>query len=114
MSVDVLKNARSHVCSSVDSHSIDVCCPHCRSDFNSLLQYTYGDPRNQAIIIHEDVWSPHSTSARHSIATITITHACMTKADRCDANNARVYSFIPVNQLPNDYPHKYDAFFEKR
>ena len=36
----------------------------------------------------------------------------MTKADRCDANNAQVYSFIPVNQLPNNAPHKYDAFFE--
>ena len=36
----------------------------------------------------------------------------MIKADRCDANNAQVYPFIPVNHLPNDAPHKYDAFFE--
>lgn len=50
-------------------------------------------------------------SARHSIAAITVTHACMTKADRCDASNARVFSFIPVSQLPKDAPHKYDAFF---
>ena len=78
----------------------------------SPLQYTYCDPCNQAIIIHEDGWSPHSSSARHSIAAITITHACMTKADRCDANNVQIFSFIPVNQLPNDAPHKYDAFFE--
>ena len=36
----------------------------------------------------------------------------MTKADCCAANNARVYSFIPVNQLPNNALHKYHAFFE--
>ena len=112
VSIDVLKNARSHACSSVDSRNIDVSSPHCSSDFNSPLQYTYGDPCNQAIIIHEDGWSPHSTFARHSIAAITITHACTTKADRCDANNARINSFTPVNQLPNDAPHKYNAFFE--
>ena len=34
------------------------------------------------------------------------------KADRCDANNARVFSFILVCQLPKDAPHKYDAFLE--
>ena len=108
MSADVLASVRT----SVDSHNIDVSCPHCSFPFNSLLQYSRSDPRNQAIIIHEDGWSPHSTSARHSIAAITITHACMTKADCCDANNAQVHSFIPVNQLPNNAPHKYDAFFE--
>lgn len=36
----------------------------------------------------------------------------MTKGARSDANNARVYSFVPVSQLPHDSPHKYDAFFE--
>ena len=96
----------------VDCESVSVSCPHCPCRFVSSLQYTHGDPRNQAIIVHEDGWSPHSTSARHSIAAITVTHACMTKADRCDANNARVFSFIPVSQLPKDAPHKYDAFFE--
>lgn len=36
----------------------------------------------------------------------------MTKANRSCGSNARVYSFIPVNQLPHDAPHKYDTFFE--
>ena len=68
-----------------------------------------GDLRNQAIIIHEDGWNPNSTSAQHSIS---ITHACMKKANHSSGSNARVYSFIPVNQLPCEAPHKYDAFFE--
>ena len=102
VSAYVLASART----SVDSHNVDVSCPHCSFPFNSPLQYSRGDPRNQAIISHEDGWSPHSTSARHSIAAITITHACMTKADCCDANNAQVHSFIPTNQLPNNAPHK--------
>ena len=108
VSVDELQNERV----SFDHRDVEVSCPHCHSTFDCTLQYTFGDPRNQAIIIHEDGWSPHSTSARHSIAAITISHACMSKADRCDANNSRVYSFIPVSQLPKDAPHKYDAFFE--
>ena len=105
VSADVLASART----SVNSHNVDVSCPHCIFPFNSPLKYSRGDSRIQALIIHEDRWSPHSTLARHSIAAVTITHACMTKADRCDANNAWVYS---VNQLPNNAPHKYDAFFE--
>ena len=68
-----------------------------------------GDPRNQAIIIHEDGWNPNSTSAHHSIAVITIAHACMKKANHSSGSNANVYRFIPVNQLPRDAAHKYDA-----
>lgn len=74
-------------------------CPHCSREFYYTPQMACGDPRNQAIIIHEDGWNPNSTSARHSIAAITITHACMTKADRSSGSNARVYSFIPVSQF---------------
>ena len=46
------------------------------------------------------------------IAAITITHACMSKTDRSDAHHARLYSFVPVSQLPRDAPHKFDAFLE--
>ena len=106
VSVEELEKARV----TVDCNRVNVSCPHCPCTFVSSLQYTHGDPRNQVILVHEDGWSPHSTSARHSIAAITVTHACMTKADRCDANYARVFSFIPVSQLPKDAPHKYDAF----
>ena len=88
-------------------------CPHCSSEFYYTPQMARGDPHNQPIIIHEDGWDPNSTSsARHSIAAITIMHACMKKANRSSGSNARVYSFIPVNQLPREAPHKYDAFFE--
>ena len=54
-----------------------------------------GDPRNQAIIIHKDGWNPHSTSSAHSIAAITGSFGCMTKANRSNASNATcmVYSF---------------------
>ena len=85
-------------------------CPHCSSEFYYTPQVARGDPCNQAIIIHEDGWNPNSTSARHSIAAITITHACMKKANRSSGSSAKVYSFIPVNQLPCEAPHKYDAF----
>ena len=71
-----------------------------------------GDPRNQAVIIHEDGWAPHNTSAQHSVAAITITHACMTKVERANSKHAKVFSFIPVSQLPRDSPHKYDAFLQ--
>ena len=78
-------------------------------------------PRRSSQSVHEDGWTPHSTSVRHSIAAITVTHACtydkrspMTKGARSVANNARVHSFVPVSQLPQCHhsPHKYDAFFE--
>ena len=71
-----------------------------------------GDLRNQALIIHYDGWCPHSTSSKSSVAAITVTHACTTKLNRSHGNNALVYSFIPVSQLPAKNPHKYDAFFE--
>ena len=71
-----------------------------------------GDPRNQAIIIREDGWNPHSTSSSYSIAAIRFTNATMSKLNRSHSSNAKVYSFIPVHQLPKDAPHKYIAFFE--
>ena len=91
---------------------LSIHCSHCFSTFANQPRKVYGDPRNQAIIIHEDGWCPFSTSSGNSIAAITITHTCMSKLDRADAQNARVYSFIPVGQLPTDAPHKLDAFFE--
>ena len=69
-----------------------------------------GDPRTQAIIIHEDGWASHSTSSAHSVAAITISNACSTKFDRSSGNSCRVYSFIPVDKLPVKAPHKFDAF----
>ena len=70
-----------------------------RTRSSSQPSYSYG-------------WNPFSTSARLSTAAITITHACMRKCDCSNLENARVYSFIPVSQLPRDAPHKYDAFYE--
>jgi len=70
------------------------------------------DPRNHPILIHKDGWAPHSTSSKHSIAAITIAKACTSKLDRSRNKNAQAYSFIPVNQLPKDSPHKLDAFFD--
>lgn len=90
---------------------ITLTCPVCKSENILVPRYMQGDPRNQAILIHEDGWAPHSTSSKHSIAAITITKACMSKLDRSQNKNAQVYSFIPVNQLPKDSPHKFDAFF---
>ena len=87
-------------------------CTKCTREIRFYQRTVRGDPRNQAIIIHEDGWCSFSTSTSNSIAAITITHACMSKADRSDANHARVYSFVPVSQLPRDAPHKFDAFFE--
>ena len=36
----------------------------------------------------------------------------MTKVERANSKHAKVYSFIPVSQLPRDSPHKYDAFLQ--
>ena len=36
----------------------------------------------------------------------------MKKANCSSGSNAKVYSFIPVNQLPRDAARKHDAFFE--
>ncbi len=79
---------------------VEVVCPACTAVVKVSPQYMQGDPRNQAVIIHEDGWAPHSTSAKHSVAAITITHACMTKLERSKGTNARVFAFIPVSQLP--------------
>jgi len=77
-----------------------------------IPQYARGDPRNEALVLHEDGWAPHSTSSKHSIAAISVTHACMSNLERSKGDNSRVYSFIPVDQLPKGAPHKFDCFFE--
>ena len=92
-------------------NQVFVTCQHCNCEFVTSQQTMRGDPRNQAIIIHEDGWNPQTTSAKHSIAAITISHATMRKALRSDGRTARVYSFIPTDQLPQGSPHKLDAFF---
>ena len=85
---------------------------HCSKTFNYTQSVAYGDPQNQVIIIHEDGWSPHSTSSVQSIVAITIAHGCMPNMDRSYDTNNRVYSFNLTHQLPKSAPHKYDAFFQ--
>ena len=92
------------------SEQVSIVCGTCHSSVRISPRYATGDPRNQAVMIHEDGWVSHSTSSRHSIAAITITHACMSKLERSNSQNALVYSFVPVDQLPRDCPHKMDAF----
>lgn len=36
----------------------------------------------------------------------------MSTVERSNGNNAIVYSFIPIHQLPKCSPHKFDAFFQ--
>ena len=86
-------------------------CNGCSKCFPAMPRKVKGDPRNQALIIHEDVWKCFST-AQSSMAAITITHACTNKLDSSSVNYSHVYSFISTDQLPRDAPHKYDAFFE--
>ena len=69
-----------------------------------------GDPRNQSILIHIEGWNPQSTSAKHSIAEIAISHGTMWKANRANGKNTPISSFIPTHQLPQKLPHKFDAF----
>ena len=88
-----------------------ITCQGCCEKFPAIPRKVKGDPRNQALIIHEDGWNCFSTS-QSSMAAITITHACMNKFDRSSAKYSHVYSFIPTDQLPRDTPHKYDVFFK--
>ena len=85
-----------------------ITCSSCLNTFAAVVREATGDPRNQVIIIHEDGWNSFSTWQ----STITITHGCMSKSDRSNADYAQVYSFIPANQMPTDSPHKYDAFLK--
>lgn len=95
-----------------DSERISLTCPKCKAKVTIIATFMRGDPRNQAIMIHEDGWASHSTSSKHSVAAITITKACMNKLNRSYNKNAQVYSFIPTDQLPQKSPHKFDAFFD--
>lgn len=74
---------------------IEINCPTCKDNFVTYARTARGDPRNQAIVIHEDGWCPFSTSSKNSIAAITVTNACMTKVDRADAKNAGVTHLFP-------------------
>ncbi len=72
------------ISSALDDHDtslaqVQILCPRCVTKVLVVSQYTQGDLRNQVVVIHEDGWAPHSTSAKHSVAAITITHGCMTK-----------------------------------
>ena len=58
---------------------LTISCPTYISDNTIVPRYMAGDPRNQAILIHEDGWASHATSSKHSMAPITITKACMSK-----------------------------------
>ena len=40
-----------------------------------------------------------------------ISNACSSKLKCSSESSCRVYSFLPVDQLPSKTPHKYDAFF---
>lgn len=93
------------------SVQMNIMCSTCKTSHLYVPRYN-GDPRNQAIIIHEDVWASHSTSSKHSVAVITISKACMTKLERAANKHAQVFSFAPVDQLPTESPHKLDGFFE--
>ena len=95
-----------------ETSTICVTCSTYATEVTVLPQYMNGDPRNQAIVIHYDGWNPNTSSSDHSVAAITIAHACMSKVNRAESKYARVYSFIPVWQLPKDAPHKLDAFLE--
>ena len=100
-----------HTINTIPIEKISMVCSACCSIFEFTPRYMQGDPRNQAVIIHEDGWAPHSTSSAHSVAAITISTACSTKLHRSAESSCRVYSFIPVHQLPVKNPHKYDVFF---
>lgn len=96
-----------------DAFSMVTCvCTHYSSEVTVAPRYMKGDPCNQAILMWFDGWAPHSTSSKHSVAAIVVSHACMAKVERADCKSARVYLFIPVSQLPRDSPHKYDAFLQ--
>ena len=91
---------------------VAITCSACKISHRYVPRYMKGDPRNQAIIIHEDGWASHSTSSKNSVAAITISKGCMSKLARAANKHAQVFSFIPVDQLPTDSPHKLDGFFE--
>ena len=96
-------------------HSLELItmkCSSCAHEFKFTPDWMRGDPRNQAIIVHYDGWNPNNTSSRNSIASITITPACVSKQKRSLSENSFVYSFVPVSRLPSKYPHKYDAFLK--
>ena len=92
-------------------HKEPITCPECAESFPAVPRRITGDPRNQVVLIHEDGWNCFSIS-QSSMAAITITHGWMSKADRSNADYARVYSFVPTDQMPTDSPHKFDAFLE--
>ena len=93
------------------SSTVTVTYDSCAESFSTQPKYMKGDPRNQALLIHYDGWCPHTTSSG-SVAAITLTHGCTNKVNRSHGENALVYSFIPVSQLPEKSPHKYDTFLE--
>ena len=66
-------------------------CSFCAYEFQFISDWMKGDPRNQAIIVHYDGWNPNNTSNRNSIASITITPACVLKHNRSLSQN----SFVP-------------------
>ena len=88
-----------------------ITCPECVESFPAIPRRVAGDPRNQLVLIHEDGWNCFLTS-QSSMAAIMIIHGCMSKSDHSNADYARVYSFIPTDQMPTDFPHKFDAFLK--
>ena len=91
---------------------ITMVCTCCAHEFAFTPEWMTGDPRNQAIIAHYDGWDPNNTSNRNSIASLTISPAYSTKAERATCVNASVYPFVPVYSLPQSQPHKYDSFLK--
>lgn len=59
-----------------DTNRVEVQCSQCATMVRLIPEYVNGDPRNQAVVLHE-WWPPHSTLFKHSIAAITVAHGCM-------------------------------------
>ena len=93
ISASQISQALSQDVSDNTSEQVSIVGGICHSSVRISPRYVTRDPRNQAVMIHEDGWVSNSTSSRHSIPAITIAHACMSKLKRSNSQNTLVYSF---------------------
>ncbi|XP_031549912.1 uncharacterized protein LOC116287378 [Actinia tenebrosa] len=94
----------------LSDNSYNVLCSECGFRQVHTSIYTYGDPRNIALIGHWDGWQPFGASGRHSCGAVEVTIANMYKKERSSTEEIYVIGFVPSHCLPKKRPNCLDPF----
>ena len=93
-----------------DGQSYMVICLECGSKNTCKGEKAKGNPRNIALIGHQDGWYPFPSKANHSCGAIEVSVLNLSKKDRCCTDEVYVVGFVPCYKVPNKRACALDPF----